>query len=242
MDNEIVVFRGLKYPMAALQVLLAQSASAEVRRQYEREGEDVFVTLQKNEEFQAAFLDSVVRASTLYFNNVFPHVPVACENILDIGCGIGLVPLLIHNQIQATKPVLYLFDQSIDISALTPSDIAPTGFNETYKFSASLEVTKQFLLLNGVQEENIVLCEVGTWDIRDSEPFDCVISRKSWGFHYPIDEYLQAVSERVKPAGVVMTDVRRGQGGIEKMEAVFQTVDIIAAEKKSDLVLARHAS
>lgn len=239
MTNETIEFQGLKYPMAALQVLLAQSASAEVRRKYEREGEDIFEILRGNEEFQAAFLDSVVTASKAYVSNVLPYVPEGCANILDIGCGIGLVPLLIHNFLQAEKPMLYLFDQSVDMKSVTSADIAPTGFNETYKFTASLEITKQFLLLNGVEEKNIVLCEVGAWSIDSSGPFDFVISRKSWGFHYPIDEYLNAVSKRLSPTGVVITDVRRGQGGIEKMEAVLSDVMVISEEKKSDLVLGR---
>lgn len=239
MTNETIEFQGLKYPMAALRVLLAQSASAEVRRKYEREGEDIFEILRGNEEFQAAFLDSVVTASKAYVSNVLPYVPEGCANILDVGCGIGLVPLLIHNFLQAEKPMLYLFDQSVDMKGVTSADIAPTGFNETYKFTASLEITKQFLLLNGVEEKNIVLCEVGAWSIDSSGPFDFVISRKSWGFHYPIDEYLNAVSKRLSPTGVVITDVRRGQGGIEKMEAVLSDVMVISEEKKSDLVLGR---
>lgn len=241
MDNGYVEFRGLKYPMTALKVLLAQSAAAEVRRKYERDGEDIFEILKGNREFQEAFLDSVVTASELYVNNIASHLPRECSAILDIGCGIGLVPLLIHNSLQGEKPALYLFDQSVDINNLTGTDIAPTGFNEIYKFSASLDVTKHFLVLNGVDERNIVLCEVGVWDLDSAGPFDCVISRKSWGFHYPIDEYLNSVSKRIQPAGVVITDVRRGQGGIEKMEAVFGSVSILSAEKKSDLVLARHS-
>ncbi|WLG97381.1 hypothetical protein [Pseudomonas sp. FP198] len=236
MTNEAIEFQGLKYPMAALQVLLAQSASAEVRRKYEREGEDIFEILKGNEEFQTAFLDSVVTASKAYVKNVLPYLPEKCTNILDIGCGIGLVPLLIHNYLQGEKPKLYLFDQSVDMKSLTPADIAPTGFNETYKFTASLEITKQFLLLNGVEEKNIALCEVGAWSLEGAGPFDCVISRKSWGFHYPIDEYLGAVSKELSSTGIVITDVRRGQQGIEKMQAVLSDVAVISEEKKSDLV------
>ena len=241
MHKRIVEFKGLQYPMSAFQVLLAQSASAEVRRQYEKDGENIFETLKSSEEFQHAFLESVVSASTLYVNNTLPHVPSHCRRLLDIGCGIGLVPLLIYKAIETDKPVLYLLDQSVTFDSLMPSDIARTGFNETYEFSASLNVTRDFLLLNGVAPEHIVLCEVGAWDIDSAEPFDCIISRKSWGFHYPIDEYLNAVSTKLTPGGVVMTDVRRGQNGIQKIESKFGSVSIISEEKKSDLIVARHA-
>lgn len=229
---------GIKFPIRVLQVLLAQSASAEVRHRYEGLG-NVFETIIINRDFQQDFLKSYCKANFDFFNTIKNHIPSDCRRVLDVGCGIGLIDMFIYREFGRHKPKLYLYDKSIELNHLNSVDIAPTGFNEKYVFTASLDLTKQFLSLNGVDEEDIQLCEVGKWEIREAEPIDLVISRKSWGFHYPINEYLDDIVHSLSPTGVVITDVRNGQGAVEDMRLKLGDARFLKEDKKSNLVIAR---
>ncbi len=196
----VVEYEGIKFPMRVLHVLLAQSAAAEVRRRYEGLG-DVFETIAINPDFQQDFLNSYYKANFDFFNTIKSHIPSDCRRGLDIGCGIGLIDIFIYREFARRKPELCLYDKSIDLSQLNSESIAPTGFNEKYVFTASLELTKQYLLINDVDEQDIKLYEVGKWDIREAGPIDLVISRKSWGFYYSIGEYLDEVALSLRPRG-----------------------------------------
>lgn len=116
--------------------------------------------------------------------------------------------------------------------------IAPTGFNDQYVFTASLELAAKFLVLNGVAPQDIHLCEVDAWKIQDGAPFDLVISRKSWGFHYPIEEYLEDVVGSLGRKAVVIADVRSDQGGEAKLSESFNNLGVIKTGRKSSLMIA----
>ena len=58
--DPVIEYEGIIFPISTLQILLAQSASAEVRRRFESEG-NVFETIKVNREFQRAFIDSYMQ-------------------------------------------------------------------------------------------------------------------------------------------------------------------------------------
>jgi len=236
--DPVVEYQGIRFPVSILQILLAQSASAEVSRRFESEG-DVFETIKINSEFQHAFIESYMQANYNYFQIVKPQIPNDCSRILDIGSGVGLLDLLIYRSAEGKKPKLFLFDKSVDPTTFSKGSIAPTGFNKHYVFTASLEQSAKFLRLNGVAEDDIVLCEVGAWNIRDGGPFDLIFSRKSWGFHYPLAEYLAEVARSLGNHGVVITDVRAGQGGEALLQEHFGHVCVLEQGGKSALMLAQ---
>ena len=229
---------GIVFSIAALRILLAQSASAEVRRRFESEG-SVFETIATNAEFQHAFLGSYVRANAGYFAALCAQMPAPCRRILDIGCGLGLLDLLLYRAARGAKPELFLFDKSVVPEALMTAPIAPTGFNDSYVFTASLQEAATFLERNGVARHDIRTCEVGTWTIPAGAPFDLVFSRKSWGFHYPLSQYLDEVAASVSAQGVVITDVRAGTGGEDLLRRYFADVRVLLTGSKSALVAAR---
>ena len=236
--DSVIDYKGILFPLSVLQVLLAQSASAEVRRRFEGKG-NVFDTIRVSREFQQAFIGSYVQANLNYFEAIRPHMPTDCRRVLDIGCGIGLLDLLIYRNAAGRKPELYLFDRSVELSKLSTSGIAPTGFNDRYVFTASLKLAASFLKLNGVAGCDIRLCEVGAWNIRQGAPFDLVFSRKSWGFHYPLSEYLEEVVSSLADKGIVITDVRGNQDGEDLMRQRFADTEVLQQGSKSALMIAR---
>ena len=236
--NNVIEYRKIFFPISILQCLLAQSASAEVRRRFKFEA-NIFEEIKTNIEFQTAFIDSYVAANIKYFELIKSRIPLNCSRLLDIGCGIGLLDLLIYRSINGKKPKLFLFDKSVEQAALSKGGIAPTGFNEYYVFTASLEETAKFLRLNGVADSDIVLCEVGAWTICNGAPFDLIFSRKSWGFHYPLMEYLAEVSLSLSKNGVVITDIRSGRGGEVLLHEYFENISVLEQSKKSSLIMAK---
>ena len=236
--SSMIEHQGVLYPLPVLHILLAQSASAEVRRRFENQG-NVFDLIQTNPEFQQSFLSSYVQANTAYLDLIKPHIPRHCHRILDIGCGIGLIDFLIYRESPEPKPQLFLLDKSVDVSKLASSNIAPTGFNQNYVFTASLNHTADFMKTNGVASADIRRCEVGEWALDKGAPFDFVFSRKSWGFHYPLSEYLDDVAKNLADDGVMITDVRSGQGGEELLHQRFNVVEVLQQGPKSSLILAQ---
>lgn len=237
-SDPVIEHQGILFPIPTLQILLAQSASAEVRRRFESKG-DVFDLIKINRDFQRTFIDSYMRATLNFFHAIKPHIQADCRRVLDIGCGIGLLDLLIYRNAAGEKPALYLFDKPVDSPAISPSSIAPTGFNDQYVFTASLAQSARFLSLNGVADDDINLCEVGVWNIRDGAPYDLVFSRKSWGFHYPLPEYLEEVVSSLADKGIVITDVRGNQGGEGLIRQKFAHTEVLQQGSKSALMIAR---
>ena len=90
----VIEYDGIKFPIQALFVLLAQSASAEVRRRYESHG-DVFEAIVLDRDFQQEFLRSYCDANSAYFSSIKKHIPSDCRRVLDIGCGIGLIDIFV---------------------------------------------------------------------------------------------------------------------------------------------------
>jgi SAM-dependent methyltransferase len=237
-SEPVVEHQGVRFPAPVLWVLLAQGASAEVRRRYEGQG-NVFDRILEDRDFQTAFLESYWKANHDYFTAIRPHLPSHGGRILDIGAGIGLLDLLIYRQAATAKPTLFLLDQSVDVQQLPHASIAPTGFNEKYVFTASMAVTSNFLQLNGVAEADLRLCEADSWRIPQGAPFDLIFSRKSWGFHYPLSEYLHDAVRCLSAQGCVITDIRANQGAEELIEREFGEMKVLQQGSKSALMLAR---
>ena len=80
-----------------------------------------------------------------------------CNSVLDIGCGIGVSSLAIYNSKHLIdKPDLYLLDGSPNKIHDDKLRIAKKGINEKdYEFSFDIFAAQQFLIGNGVRQENI---------------------------------------------------------------------------------------
>lgn len=160
-----------------------------------------------------------------------PHLPRRALAILDIGCGIGGIDVLLHRHYGT--PRLYLVDRN------ERSQEVRYGFAERGDFYNSFDATRRVLIANGVPEPALRFREVGEECRLDvPEDVDLVISLISWGFHYPVAVYADQVHRLLRDGGRVILDVRKGTDGRAAIEARFRNVALISETAKKERLVA----
>jgi SAM-dependent methyltransferase len=151
--------------------------------------------------------------------SIAPHLPQPCLRVLDIGCGIAGIDLLLYRHLEGGLESLHLLDRT----AVAPRVFY--GFRSAGAFYNSLSVARRLLVSNGVPDDIIHTMEVGE-DLRIpmEGPLDLVISLISWGFHYPVETYLEQAHALLRAGGRLILDVRKGQGGEQQIARRFSTV------------------
>ena len=155
------------------------------------------------------------------FEMIRPHLPADAARILDIGCGIGGLDVLLHRHYSGEPgPVIDLLDRT------NPRTIPSYGFHREMEFYNALEISSAVLRDNGIPADAF-----RTLDAADGEfpkgPLDLVISIASWGFHYPLSTYLDRVVGALDTGGTLILDLRRGQGQVRELELAFARVESI---------------
>ena len=143
-----------------------------------------------------------------------PFLPERAASVLDIGCGLGGIDLLLHRHYAPDSPSLALLDRD-GVS----SDVF-YGYEDDAASYASLVHARQFLEENGVPP-----ADVSTFDAdRDGYPadatYDLIVSLISWGFHYPVSTYLDDVQRTLAPGGTLIVDVRDGTGAEDELRVL----------------------
>lgn len=157
-----------------------------------------------------------------------PHLPEKIVKVLDIGCGLAGIDVLIAKRYGAK--ILLLDKNGLE-------DKSKIGFQNAQDFAAynSFVYTKQLMEQNGIRD-------VGYYDVNVGEPigerFDLILSLYSWCFHYPFDVYATKVRNALLPGGRVVVDVRKGQeipwkgqvirDGRKSRRMVFKAEEIVA--------------
>ena len=161
-------------------------------------------------------------------------LPAGCARVLDIGCGVAGIDVLIQRHYAGRPLNFYLLDKS------QVEDSVFYSYQPRGAFYNSLEVARSMLTENGIARERIHLLEAtGNGDIQIAGSVDLIISLLSWGFHYPAATYLSQVYHLLSDDGVVVLDVRKGTGGVEALREAFVRTDVILSTAKYDRVAAR---
>jgi SAM-dependent methyltransferase len=126
------------------------------------------------------------------FNWLLENVKIE-GNLLDIGCGLGGVDVLLAPCVDH----LYLLDG-------TGWDDWRVGYRKETKPWNSLDVTRDVMALNGLSDKTTLIDYKDRPDIQ----VDTVISNVSWCYHYPVDEYLDWVSKILTRGGHLCVDWR----------------------------------
>jgi SAM-dependent methyltransferase len=164
------------------------------------------------------------------YNMIQPHLPSNVDNILDIGCGLGLIDLALYKHYNNVN--LHMLDKTNSIS----KDTSVRGFNKEYIFYNSMDATKDTLVSNGVPNENINLYEVTTehLDVLKHKKYDLILSLLSCGWHYSIETYVDLIKSTLAPEGILILDIRHNTGQLEYAQEHFELVNTIinTAESK----------
>jgi SAM-dependent methyltransferase len=165
------------------------------------------------------------------YGEIRPHLPRRAVAILDIGCGVGGIDVLLHRHYGT--PRLYLVDRTETSGKIW------YGFQERGAFYNSFDATRRVLLGNRVPEKDLRFREVNEECRLDiPESVDLVISLISWGFHYPVEVYADQVRALLRPGGRVILDVRKDTDGKAQLEARFPRVTVISETRKKERVVA----
>ena len=155
-------------------------------------------------------------------------LPKNVENIMDIGCGLGIINIEL-NKIYNNKPNFFLLDKNrIDKKI-------KYGFSSNYESYNDLNETKNILLNNNINEECIHLFNVEE-DIQINFKIDLVISLKSMGYHYPINTYIKLLQNCCTKDTIFIYDIGDNQYNEKYLKTIFGDIQIIYEEKTNNFL------
>jgi hypothetical protein len=103
---------------------------------------------------------------------------INAKTAIDLGCGIGYQTL----QLSKLVPDVH-FDMLDKTGVETPNQYTDTGYLHN-----NLDMTLDYVLNNNIN--------ASVWDVDEytwTKPVDVVISTLSWGWHYPVELYIDRV-------------------------------------------------
>jgi hypothetical protein len=155
--------------------------------------------------------------------SITSYLPKNAENIMDIGCGLGIINIYL-NEIYNNQPNFFLLDKNrIDKKI-------KYGFSSDYESYNNLEETRNLLINNDIRPSSINTLDVEK-DFKIDAKIDLVISLKSMGYHYPIDQYLGLFQTCCDENTSFIFDVSEGYYNESLFKKHFESVDIIYVEK-----------
>ncbi len=161
----------------------------------------------------------------IQYTSIRQFLPANATNVLDIGCGMGGIDYHISKH----------YNHNIDIHLLDKSGTSSEiyyGFDDEATYYSSLPLAKEFLTDNmSVPANRIKTHDMLTEPFPSDVRFDFVVSFISWGFHYPIREYLDKVLNTLNKNGVMIVDVRTETDGYRQLEKIGHIETINNFEK-----------
>jgi SAM-dependent methyltransferase len=166
------------------------------------------------------------------FGTFRSYLPRTAKCILDIGCGMAGIDVLLHRHYPDAEIVL-LDKQGVSDKPKTGHHRSVGSFGNYHDFGGALEL----LEANGVNMDRIRTHDIGV-DPFPADKFDVVISLLSWGFHYPISTYCPNV------LGVIIADISGGTDGEELLRMHGETRCVFEQSRllKKDKVRGWHAA
>ena len=157
------------------------------------------------------------------FDTIKNFLPNDVKNIMDIGCGLGLVNIFL-NKMYHKKPYFHLLDKNRIDSKIK------YGFSENYESYNNLNETKNVLLDNGLGKGHINIYDIEK-EIHIDNKIDLVISLKSMGHHYPFQNYIKFFNKNCDEETIFIFDFSEGYYKESLFLNYFEEVDIIHEEK-----------
>ena len=150
-------------------------------------------------------------------------LPKNIKNIMDIGCGLGIIDILL-DQLYKGDPNFFLLDKNkVDRKI-------KYGFSSNYESYNDLNETKNLLLNNKISINRINIFDVDK-KIEINKNIDLVISLKSMGYHYPIEEYINVIKKCCSDDTIFIFDVSEGYYNENSLNNHFKYIKIIYEER-----------
>lgn len=183
--------------------------------------------VQTDGELEACFFEDV----DAFAEDLRPFLPPRQANMrfIDIGCGTGFA-LLALLKIYGPQHRFVAVDRDAE------SEDVIYGFSNTPSAYNSLRLTREILASRGIPNRQIEVVDIDQGAFPRGSA-DVVASTLAWGFHFPVDTYLNEVAAVLAPGGVLFLDVRRGSGGDAALNKRFQVVHSWPGRKSDRLIL-----
>ena len=162
------------------------------------------------------------------FETFKKYLPNSVENIMDIGCGLGIINIYL-NEFFEKKPVFFLLDKNKVDRKIT------YGFSSNYESYNDLNETKNILLENNIDTSCMYLFDVEKQFVI-TKKMDLVISLKSMGYHYPINTYIELLRNCCTKDTVFIFDIGDNQYDENYLKKIFDDVKIIYEEKTNNIL------
>lgn len=185
--------------------------------------------------------DSILRSYTEItareFDTIRPHIGENVSTLIGIGAGMAGLEIRLSSYLRAKQeraPRIILIDK-------TGIDPIKYGFHEVASVYNSLDLARQSLELNGHPADAIEIVDADDAPSRAIDlagHADLITSLIAWGFHFPVDAYLDFSREVLSPSGRLIIDVRKGTDGLDKLRSAFHNVTVIHQDSKFDRTLA----
>ena len=149
------------------------------------------------------------------------YLPKNVKNIMDVGCGLGIIDIYLNRIFN--NPNFFLLDKNrIDKKI-------KYGFSSNYESYNDLNETKNLLLNNEIKLDQINLVDVEK-TININEKIDLVISLKSMGYHYPLENYLNLFKKHCSQDAIFIFDISKGNYNNISLTKIFKKVEVIYEE------------
>ena len=166
------------------------------------------------------------------FDMIKEHLPNEVENILDIGSGISGIDIILGQNYKKIPNIHLLDKTALDTEIYY-------GFNPKTAYYNSLELAKKILISNSIPESKIYLHDADNPNNTfEKKVYQLVVSFISWGFHYPVDMYLDKVYQSLDINGVLILDIRKNSDGLQKIKNKFSQTKILHEYNSHQRILA----
>jgi SAM-dependent methyltransferase len=152
------------------------------------------------------------------YHMIEQYLPIKCDSILDIGCGLALSDIAIYNHYKSH------YSHDIDVYLLDKNEFDTTkisGFNKEYKGYNSMSAANDTLVSNGVPSDRIHMYETDDFDVLFEKKYDIITSFLSCGWHYDVSTYVDLFEQTLSDDGVLVLDIRHDTGQVETVKSKF---------------------